>query len=300
MPTATSTTRPSSTGDAEGELAADAEDGDGEDDARARVFAWAREAVEAAGMVRRPRGANAGHAALRAEASTASRGEARRRRHPPGPPLPRRLGRAAQGLRLVLHPPRALSVPLAQRALEPLCYERDGDRLVPRTPEEILDLKVCEPAMGSGSFLVAALRYLVEALHRSLRAPRADPAPKDDRETVVTLPFGAPATGEEHEELFRSRPRTIASNRCSARVSRATSSSAASTASTSTRWRSSSLASRSGSRPSIASCRSSTSTTSSRSATASSAAGFTSSTTTRSAPSIARTATARPASGRNG
>ena len=39
---------------------------------------------------------------------------------------------------------------------------------MPKRPEEILGLKVCEPAMGSGSFLVAALRYLVDALARSL------------------------------------------------------------------------------------------------------------------------------------
>ena len=55
--------------------------------------------------------------------------------------------------------------------------------------------------MGSGSFLVAALRYLVEALHRSLEH-HGRIKPKGDRETVVTLPFGTPATGEEHEELL--------------------------------------------------------------------------------------------------
>ena len=70
---------------------------------------------------------------------------------------------------------------------------------MPRTPEEILDLKVCEPAMGSGSFLVAALRFLVEALHRSLEH-HGRIKPKGERETVVTLPFGSPAIGDEIEE----------------------------------------------------------------------------------------------------
>ena len=55
--------------------------------------------------------------------------------------------------------------------------------------------------MGSGSFLVAALRYLVEALHRSLEHHSRIQA-KGDRETVITLPFGAPATGEEREEVL--------------------------------------------------------------------------------------------------
>ena len=55
--------------------------------------------------------------------------------------------------------------------------------------------------MGSGSFLVAALRYLVAALYRSLEH-HGRIARKGDRETVVTLPFGTPARGEPHEELF--------------------------------------------------------------------------------------------------
>jgi len=50
--------------------------------------------------------------------------------------------------------------------LEPLLRGEDGKI---RTPETLLALKVCDPAMGSGSFLVAALRTLtaavVEALH---------------------------------------------------------------------------------------------------------------------------------------
>ncbi len=41
--------------------------------------------------------------------------------------------------------------------------------LRPRRPEEILSLKVCDPACGSGSFPLAALRYLTEALYESLQ-----------------------------------------------------------------------------------------------------------------------------------
>jgi hypothetical protein len=37
--------------------------------------------------------------------------------------------------------------------------------LVPRLPEEILSLKVCDPACGSGTFPLNALRYLTEALY---------------------------------------------------------------------------------------------------------------------------------------
>lgn len=39
---------------------------------------------------------------------------------------------------------------------------------IPRRPEEILALKVCDPACGSGSFPLAALRFLTDALYHSL------------------------------------------------------------------------------------------------------------------------------------
>jgi type II restriction/modification system DNA methylase subunit YeeA len=35
------------------------------------------------------------------------------------------------------------------------------------TPEQILDLKVCDPAMGSGAFLVEALSERTEELWRN-------------------------------------------------------------------------------------------------------------------------------------
>ena len=43
------------------------------------------------------------------------------------------------------------------------------------TPEQILDLKVCDPAMGSGAFLVAACRFLAELLVRAWHAHNAGP-----------------------------------------------------------------------------------------------------------------------------
>ena len=58
-----------------------------------------------------------------------------------------------------------LTLPTVRRTLEPLLSGLDG-RV--RSPEDLLALKVCDPAMGSGSFLVAALRVLTEAVVRSL------------------------------------------------------------------------------------------------------------------------------------
>ena len=50
--------------------------------------------------------------------------------------------------------PRTLTEPIVRHALEP-AFERLGPDA---TPEQVLDLKVCDPAMGSGAFLVEACR----------------------------------------------------------------------------------------------------------------------------------------------
>ena len=93
-----------------------------------------------------------------------------------------------------------LAVPTVHRTLEPLCYDKAEDgTLVPKTPEVILGLKVCDPACGSASFLVAALHYLADALYKSLCQHRKlDDA---DQAKKLTLPYGRPRTGQADEEL---------------------------------------------------------------------------------------------------
>jgi hypothetical protein len=54
--------------------------------------------------------------------------------------------------------PRSLSAPIVQRTLEPLLSVLGPER----TAEQILALKVCDPAMGSGAFLVEACRFLAD------------------------------------------------------------------------------------------------------------------------------------------
>ena len=60
-----------------------------------------------------------------------------------------------------------LACALAQKTLMPLVFTTD-DPNIPRLPDEILALKVCDPACGSASFLLAALRYLTDVLYRSV------------------------------------------------------------------------------------------------------------------------------------
>ena len=56
--------------------------------------------------------------------------------------------------------PRSLTEPIVRTTLRPI-FERLGEH--PR-PEQILDLKICDPAMGSGAFLVEACRFLGDKL----------------------------------------------------------------------------------------------------------------------------------------
>jgi Eco57I restriction-modification methylase len=91
--------------------------------------------------------------------------------------------------------PPALAVPTVERTLLPLAYlppngESDAPpaEWTPRSPEEILRLKVCDPAMGSGSFLVAAVRDLTDALFASLYAHGCIAAHSSG--TVITLAEG--------------------------------------------------------------------------------------------------------------
>ena len=82
--------------------------------------------------------------------------------------------------------PRELTEPIVRRALEPIMDRlRDEADGAPR-PDQILDLKVCDPAMGSGAFLVEACRQIAESLIEAWRAYNIQPdiAPDED-ETVL-------------------------------------------------------------------------------------------------------------------
>ncbi|XXY18798.1 hypothetical protein WME88_03990 [Sorangium sp. So ce216] len=104
-----------------------------------------------------------------------------------------------------------LAGPIVRRALQPLAYapvreEKDEatglvavTEWTPRKPEEILALKVCDPAMGSGSFLISALRYLTGALVESLHHHgRLD---ERAEQTICRLADGLPADHPSHETL---------------------------------------------------------------------------------------------------
>ena len=71
-------------------------------------------------------------------------------------------------------------------ALEPILdrLQSEAGQGPPR-PEQILDLKVCDPAMGSGAFLVEACRQFADLLIESWRAHNIAPEiPPDEDETI--------------------------------------------------------------------------------------------------------------------
>ena len=81
--------------------------------------------------------------------------------------------------------PRELTEPIVRIALEPVLARLRGGEGRPPRPEAILDLKVCDPAMGSGAFLVEACRQLAEALIEAWRAHDSMPALLPDEDEVV-------------------------------------------------------------------------------------------------------------------
>ncbi len=108
--------------------------------------------------------------------------------------------------------PRTLTEPIVKHTLDPLLYVGMAEgkpsnewRLL--APAEILALKICDMAMGSGAFLVQACRYLADKLVEAwITAAHGDPRYIDTngnptRETPQAIPV--PTDAEERALLAR-------------------------------------------------------------------------------------------------
>ena len=81
--------------------------------------------------------------------------------------------------------PRELTEPIVRTALAPIFDRLRAEGGGPLRPEQILDLNVCDPAMGSGAFLVEACRQLGDALVAAWQAHDAMPEiPPDENEII--------------------------------------------------------------------------------------------------------------------
>jgi hypothetical protein len=176
-------------------------------DAQQRAYAWARRAVETGKLL-----------SARDLADPAKREQSARalikRIVLPGEWYLVRWGGTRKGSGSFYTRPE-LTLPMVSRTLHPLVYETpspeppftaapsDNDHSPPprpREPEAILALSICDPSMGSGSFLVAALRYLTDALVASLYTHGRIQA--HGRQTVITLASGTASCGELCEEAL--------------------------------------------------------------------------------------------------
>lgn len=165
-----------------------------------RIQAWSRRAAVAAKLIKPPRGKKGASAsdAFEQELSKVAKQLIFKTVLPGGWFLVR-WGGTRKGAGTFYTRPQ-LAGPTTRRTLEPLLYEEgtSESRLV-RKPEDILSLKVCDPAMGSGSFLVSALRILVDALFESLHVHNRLEGGED--RTICRLADGLPASSPKHETL---------------------------------------------------------------------------------------------------
>jgi len=100
--------------------------------------------------------------------------------------------------------PPSLTEPIVKHTLEPLVFEgaaegwkREQWKL--KSPKSILDLKVCDMAMGSGAFLVQACRYLAERLVEAW-----ENLEKEHSREVLIAPEGTFSSGSPSERLVPS------------------------------------------------------------------------------------------------
>ena len=148
---------------------------------RTRAETWARRAAQVAGLVKKPRGRGTPERGLGFESRLGAKAKQLVARVVlPGEWYLVRWGGTRKGSGSFYTRP-GLAVPTVQRTLRPLAYDPpagpDGApnpdapaaRWTPKLPEEILALTVCDPACGSGTFPLAALRFLTDALYASLQ-----------------------------------------------------------------------------------------------------------------------------------
>ena len=107
--------------------------------------------------------------------------------------------------------PRFLTEQIVATTLGPLVYEgtktgtpREQWRV--RSAAQLLDLRICDPAMGSGAFLVQACRYLGERLVEAWKqAESLGMKVTDTGAVVATLDDADPMTANEEERLTQAR-----------------------------------------------------------------------------------------------
>ncbi|WP_204150616.1 hypothetical protein [Leptolyngbya sp. CCY15150] len=219
---------------------------------RERAHQWAIRAVKAGKLVNKPRSKKADALAAYEQQVSKMADRLIAKTILPGEWFLVRWGGTRKGSGTFYTRPQ-LAVPTVQRTLEPLVYEKVGragvgnresgigaehdpdlrlptydsrpnDSRFPKSPATILALKVCDPACGSASFLIAALRYLTNALWESLFAHgwliedgdqiRAGIPDDAQPEWFVECVKNLPLTVEKAEEYSKPRLKRYVVERC--------------------------------------------------------------------------------------
>jgi len=102
--------------------------------------------------------------------------------------------------------PRSLTEPIVQYTLEPLVYVGPAEGKPKsewklKSAKELLDLKICDMACGSGAFLVQAARYMSERLLEAW-----DEVKKANPSKPGITPEGTESTGKANEALIPDDP----------------------------------------------------------------------------------------------
>jgi hypothetical protein len=102
--------------------------------------------------------------------------------------------------------PRSLTEPIVRYTLEPLVYfgpaeGKPKSEWKLKSAAELLDLKICDMACGSGAFLVQAARYMSERLMEAW-----DAAKEEFPNVPGITPEGQPSTGKANESLIPEDP----------------------------------------------------------------------------------------------
>ena len=107
--------------------------------------------------------------------------------------------------------PKSLTEAIVKETLEPVVYTgpaegRPREEWALKSPAEMLDLKICDPAMGSGAFLVQVCRWLSERLMEAWeRAESEGKAITVDGEVLDTLGSAEPLPTDPEERLITAR-----------------------------------------------------------------------------------------------
>ena len=113
--------------------------------------------------------------------------------------------------------PKQLTEMMVKEALEPVVYIGPAEGL-PRaewklkSPAEILDLKVCDPAMGSGAFVVQACRDLGDRLVDAWERAESEGKVIDANGVVTDFPPDEPMSKVQEDRLIEAR--RLVAERC--------------------------------------------------------------------------------------